>query len=294
MLTKRSLFLLLVTILMVGCESVDFYQSINPSDLYDSNYFENSLQNNLIVDSNSSSNLDNDSGLSIGMKNDLKAFDYYKIAIDNFRKKENYKIVGIGNVYSIINQKVNSTNIKNNNQYFTESLSKSSPGLINIAIGERYYKENEIKIYYGTPNETATEAKWNQDGEMVDEEEFFSRYYKKLSDPFPYIISSKTVIKEETIDKSKFKLTLDPTLSVYYYSKQMQYISQLDQLPIFSKVEFFFEIDGHYDFKTIKILEDYKTKKFLSVNCSADMRLYFSYKIASIPSLDENCSYSID
>ncbi len=294
MLSKRSLFLLLVTILMVGCESVDFYQSINPSDLYDSNYFENSLQNNLIVDSNSSSNLDNDSGLSIGMKNDLKAFDYYKIAIDNFRKKENYKIVGIGNVYSIINQKVNSTNIKNNNQYFTESLSKSSPGLINIAIGERYYKENEIKIYYGTPNETATEAKWNQDGEMVDEEEFFSRYYKKLSDPFPYIISSKTVIKEETIDKSKFKLTLDPTLSVYYYSKQMQYISQLDQLPIFSKVEFFFEIDGHYDFKTIKILEDYKTKKFLSVNCSADMRLYFSYKIASIPSLDENCSYSID
>lgn len=294
MFSKKSLFLALVSILMVGCESVDFYQSINPSDLYDSNCFGNSVLDNLIVDSNSSNYLDKSNESSNEAKNDLQALDYYKIAIDNFYKKENYKIVGIGNVYSIINQKVNSTNIKNNNRYFTESLSKSSPGLINIAIGERYYKESEIKIYNGLPNEAATEAKWNQDGETVDEEEFFSRYYKKLSDPFPYIISSKTVIQEETIDKSKFKLTLDPKLSVYYYSKQMQYISKLDQLPIFSKVEFFFEIDDNYDFKQIKILEDYKTKKILSVNCSADMRLYFSYKIASIPSLDENCSYSID
>lgn len=268
---KNLLLIGLSLFLLTGCNDDSIYNSVNPSDLYDSS----SIKDN---------------------KEDYTPYDYFLLAMDNLQKHEQYKIVGLSDVYSVINQKVNTTNIKIGEKYFTESLSKSvTSGIINIALAERYYQETDIDIYQGKISDDVKSAKWSEEKETVDEEEFFTRYAKKLSDPFPYIITSQTISEVEAIDEEEltFKFVLDPVASVYYYAIQMQYISQLDNRPTFSHVDFTFKLNENCEFETIEVNEKYTTKKMIAVDCVAKANLYFSYDGVSIPTLDEVCSYDI-
>ncbi len=269
---KKILLIGLSLVLLVGCNDDSIYNSINPDKLSDSTYQS-----------------DND-------MSHYTPYDYFSLAMNNLKNCEQYQIVGLGDVYSVINQKVNSTNSKLGSRYFTESLSKSvTSGIINIALAERYYQDENIDIYNGNVSEDVESAEWNEEKETVNEDEFFERYAKKLSDPFPYIVTLQTINDMEVLNESEltFKFSLDPIASAYYYAKQMQYISQLDNRPTFTYIDFTFSLNEYYEFEYIKVDEQYKTQKTIAVTCTAVMNLYFSYDDIAIPSLEETCSYDI-
>ncbi len=118
---------------------------------------------------------------------------------------------------SIVNQNIRGMSIRNNNNYLTESTSKSN--IVQVA-WRMYQNENEINKYAGSLGKDVEDTKYEESNvETYSHDDFKTYYGTLLNEPFIYIISDNTILQNEhtTITKNsegfKINLSLDPVKS---------------------------------------------------------------------------------
>ena len=198
---------------------------------------------------------------------------------------QNVKYIGIGQVNAAmgIKQSVRGYYLKHGNDYFFESISKSKL----VGINKRFYQgADKVTIYYGSGSDPE-KAKWDEnDREDFTIEDFTDIWGKDLSRASAFIISSKTIIADEssaTKDGNEIflSLELDPLTSVLRYVKQMKAMSDLDDYPTFHKMHIDMKLDEDLNLLWNKTYETYDVKSFgvTSKNTTGGMDETFYYDV---------------
>ena len=161
---------------------------------------------------------------------------------------------------AIVKQKVCSHDVRNGDQWYSESVFYSS---IKKG-GFRFYQNgkdgNVFRYTAQNPKEDCT-ATWSKDTEYgYTNAEFEAAWGKTLDRPIIYIISDKTVLEEsiQTVDgKYVIELELNPNKANERYSRQMISMSNLEQPPSFDLLHLTFTVDQNYNLEQVKIHEKY-------------------------------------
>lgn len=228
--------------------------------------------------------------------NSYKPYELVAIAENNVTKHKHSITVGKGEVIAAlgVKQTINAVTIVNDNNYFTENLSKSKF----VSVAKRFYqKEGQVSTYIGKlTNETC--AEWEQTAnETLSLEDHEEKWGKTLERPSIYIVSSKTILSSTLVEDDeniKITLTLDPHTSVIRYVKQMMEISNLAKPPYFHNVEITYTINNKMDLLSREIYELYDVSSFgvVSKNTKGYLLETLQYdEKAIIPTLTEHYSY---
>ena len=169
----------------------------------------------------------------------LTSYELVNLAYSNYESYENSRSFTIGSaVAAIVNQSIRGCSIREGNQYFEESLSKSN--MVGVA-ARMYQKEDTTIDLHRGESLDATTATWGDEHYEYTFDEFKNDFGKTPSTSLIYIISKKTVVAEsdkveKTSDGYKITMSLNPRKSVINYVKQMKSISNLYDYPAFSEV----------------------------------------------------------
>lgn len=171
---------------------------------------------------------------------------------------------GTANVLGIaITQDIRSTQIRDENEYFEESLSQSN--FVNIA--DRMYQKNDVIRYVGkTVSGSVDKVDSLDEGTRYSFDDYRALMGRLLSDPSSYIVSSKTVYLSDLTPSgtpTSFKKTSDGyqvelelkcynkdtagnvvNWAITNYVKQMKSISDLASYPKFSYCHLSFSLDS--------------------------------------------------
>ena len=222
------------------------------------------------------------------------------IALEKYRCCENSYSIGIGVASTVVSQTIRNAQIKNGNQYFEESISRSSM----VDIANRAYQvgiDNGVTLNKGKAN-SSEEATYDE----AKKTEFTSQNYKDaygktLDEMFIYIISNKTVLKEgcskTKLDSGEMKIVLElnPDTSTYYYKHQMQSISNLDSLPTFKSLTHTYVVDSKMNLIYSKVNEEYKASMGITVNIKNTIEYYYHpNEYYEIPDSKTQINYSIE
>lgn len=225
---------------------------------------------------------------------ELASLARYKVTQHTYAKS-----VGIGLVNAAmgIKQTIRSYYIKDNNNYFFESISKSKI----VGVNKRFYQDSEqVSIYTGSGSDPE-KATWNEnDKEILTLKDYEDIWGRELSRCTNFIISSKTSIIDQCSAKKDgnniiLSLELDPLTSVLRYVKNMKAMSNLDDYPVFHKVHIDMKLDEDLNLLWTKSDEAYDVKSFgvTSKNTTGGMEETFSYDIKEdFPDLTTDCDYS--
>ena len=215
--------------------------------------------------------------------------------LQKYRSCEHSYSVGGGVAATIVNQSVRNFQIRNGDDYFEESISKSS--MVNFANRmTQHTKEGNITLYKGS---APTDDTGSYSGES---KEYEPSAYKELlgrtlDEMFIYIISNVTTKDgkiERDGDKYVITLDLDPDFSTYRYKFQMKNISGLDELPTFSYVKLTFTFDKDMWLEKLHVDESYRAKMGVSVTITNTIDYYyFPNQEMEIPTLDTQLDYSL-
>lgn len=157
-----------------------------------------------------------------------------------------------------------------------------STGIATVAKKVEYtFGEGKYYCYEGSVNGNITTWKIRKQPESGND--FFTAdEYKELTgcnaeNPIDYIVSTKTVIKEQTNEKVgstySYTLNLDSKTSVLNYVKKMKYMSGFDY-PKFVSIELRFEVDENMNFQNIYVNENYNV---LGMGANSKYKMEFSY-----------------
>ena len=201
------------------------------------------------------------------------------------------------NSFISVHQIINACAIRNGNDYFEESLSKSNM----VGVAKRMYmsKDSGVTQYTGSITDPSY-ATW--DASKVREyskEEYVTDYGKTLDDPCIYIVSKKTILKDSasiTRDANKnyiVSVSLHPVNGVAKYVRQMKNISDLNAYPSFMYVNLTFTLNELLIPTLLHIDESYNADSKMG---SSDLRasLDITYTVddgTKIPTLTENIPY---
>ncbi len=227
----------------------------------------------------------------------LKSYEIVNLAYHNYVQYENSQSFTVGSaVAAIVNQSIRGCSIREGNQYFEESLSKSN--LVGVAARMYQKEDGSIDLHRGEAIDSVT-AKWGDEHYEYTNEEFINDFGKTPSTPLIYIVSKKTVLSgTDTVDKTDdgytIKMSLNPRKSVINYVKQMKSISNLYDYPAFNNVDLTFYINNDLLITKLHIEESYYALKEanLGADTSANVNVYYAvnggYKI---PSLSDALTY---
>lgn len=230
---------------------------------------------------------------------DISQFKPYELVNISTRKyadsQYHYSVVdGWVNASGIV-QTIKGTSIKNDTDYFNESISASS--LVKVA--RRFYQNDMdvVEVYHGTSIQNGASATWNESpNETLTSKEYEETWGKTLQRTSIYVVSSKTVLNSQltTNDDGNYSVTveLDPVLSVIRYVKQMKSMSSLDRYPKFSEVNIEFEIDKNLTLLKTTVHEKYEVFKLgLHKSDSVIEEAFYYDQQIDIPDYKTNCTY---
>lgn len=187
--------------------------------------------------------------------NDLVNIALYKYSLETYTESDvNASAVSLG-----VTQKTFGKSIKNNKQFFNESISQSSF----VKVAKRFYEdEDSVSIYSGEINNDNEGVSGNyKDKNDYTIDEYIDTWGKDLSRPVIYNISSKTTLDTSFINKTDngylVSLDLDPITSVIRYVKQMVQMSNLDTAPQFENVHIEFSLDDELNLIEMNVQESY-------------------------------------
>ncbi len=196
-----------------------------------------------------------------------------------------------------VTQKTYTHTIKNDETYFSESLSYSTF----VKIAKRFYEEDEtIDIHVGSlknSNEGLSGEYSSTPDESLTLEEYEEAWGLTLHDPLSYIISSKTTLDTSSVTKEGdnylITLDLDPTTSVLKYVKQIMKMSELSDSPEFENVHLELTLDLELNLKSTYIKEDYYVwivgKNYTDVTSIATHEVFDVEQY--VPSVNETITY---
>ena len=223
-----------------------------------------------------------------------KPYELVNIAIEKFARNEHTKTVTHGVVEAaIVKQQIFAEDVRNGNEWYTESLSYSSI----VQCGVRFYQHTDsIDEYTASKVEKSGKATFpERNKKTVTYAEHEEKWGKTLKRPVIFIISSKTVLDNTTFKTDigyDITLSLDPTLSVLRYVRQMKSISDLERYPEFKSVDVTFSLDKDLNLVQMKTVENY-TVYVVGKNESVGKLTvdYYHDVNEAIPALDSNYPY---
>lgn len=249
---------------------------------------------------------------------DIINYSLYKI---NF-SHDNVLSLSLGtSTTSIANQVIHGAYIKNNNNYFVESLSYST--FAKPAI--RMYGTSDNNQFSTTVYETESTGEFSAQytnaeiNDNLDNQQIKSQYGRLVNNPLIYIISNDSLIGntvvngttyETKIEKNAAKdgyfitTALNAAKSTVDYRIQMCSTTEMDKntdglpiKPVFNSVALTFELDLNLNIKRIRAYEQYKVSKFGWNDMYGTMNTVFRYEndslIQKIPSLEEMVNYKL-
>ncbi len=227
--------------------------------------------------------------------NEFRPYQLVRLGLLNFEKSSYAQITNTGVVNaSVANQEVYSKYIKENNSYFSESLSY---GLMKI--GWRFYQtDNEIKVYKSEGLKTSSTAKWADNAtDTFSEVSFKESWGKSMKRPFIYTLNRLTIKEESSkVEDNKFivNLSLEPDLATTNYAKQMKMTSELSAFPTFNLVNLKLTLSSDLFILKNEIYEEYNVPYgFLAVDTKGTIVEEYTYNSnISIPSLNEDINYT--
>ena len=234
-------------------------------------------------------------------KNPSKAFtpaELVNIGLEKYRQCENSYSIGIGKASTIVTQTIRNAQIKNGDEYFEESISKSSM----VSIANRVRQTNsvdEVDLYRGNAID-AESASYTDNKEAYTLEKYKEAWGKTLNEMFIYLISNKTTLEGSKVENlsngyKKVTLKLDPEISTYYYKIQMKTMSNLDRLPVFDYLTHTYVLDKNMMLVQATVEEKYQASMSVSVSITNNIDYYYhANEYLKIPQLDESVSYSIE
>jgi len=240
-----------------------------------------------------------------GTNNLFDEFEHYEVvnyAFEKYRRCENCFSTVIGLADTIVKQDIRNSAIKNGDEYFEESLSKSSV----VALSTRFRQTNknsDVTVYKGDKkalqiNSDDSIVSYNESNKELSEAEDFSNSYGRLLDEmFNYVITDKTILNSEiqkNNDSTTIVLQLDPDLSTYFYKHQMQYISNLDKLPVFSDVKVTLTLNSEYYPTHMLVDENYIATVVVDAATHGTLESFFHpNEYYKIPEINESYDYKM-
>jgi len=239
-----------------------------------------------------------------GSKEVVEAFsasDIFNYSMEKFRRCDNNYSFSIGVADTIIKQDIKSCTIKNRDNYFEESVSKSSM----VAVANRMYQngvDGDVDLYPANKdsinlNKTTIDANYDVSKKTtLGHDDYAAKYGKTIDEVFIYLVVDKT-LKESSVTKLennyRIEMKLDPDLSTYFYKYQMKAISNLDKYPVFESVSITYEVDKKLSLTKLSIDEKYKATMVVEASIHGTMdTFFFPNKVLSIPELNEQIIYS--
>ena len=226
---------------------------------------------------------------------DFSVAELINISFEKYRNCEYSYSFNVGVANTVVSQSVRNFQIRNGNEYFEESISRSSM----VKLANRMTqsgKDGNITLYSGSATSDET-ANYGSSGKEYSQEEYENYLGKTLDAMFIYVISDNTVLDgnvDKTDDGYQIELKLDPELSTYRYKRQMKNISNLDNLPSFDSVKLTYQVDKDLMLKTCHIDETYKATMGMTVTIVNDFNIYYHpNEKMEIPSLNEMLDYSV-
>lgn len=230
----------------------------------------------------------------------FSASDVLNYSMEKFRRCENSFSFTFGLADTIVKQDIRSCTIRNGNNYFEESISKSSA----VALGNRMYQENKdgnVTTYFGDSKsikigDFITTVSYSLENKKVFEhDEYRQTYGKTLDETFIYLVSEETVLESKVIKNDEtynINVTLDPVVSTYFYKLQMKNVSNLDKLPNFSSVKLEFVLTKDLSLKNLFVDEDYIATIMVDAKTHGTLEYYFyPNEFLKIPELNETLTY---
>lgn len=209
-----------------------------------------------------------------------------------------------------VDQQIRSTFIKKDNEYFEESLSKSSAVKAAWRMYETYENDDSpVTQYKGTVNESVYDSSFNEGDKTIRTRDEYKKHAGRYLDgmPFVYIVSDKCLAKESQEITSKIEtgvtktssgytieLELDPKIAVKNYVVQMQATTDLAGPPSFKFVHLTFKTDLNLNLISSKNYEKYyaKTAAGAGSNVVANVTTYYQTdNEVTIPKLNEQTEY---
>ena len=230
---------------------------------------------------------------------DFQTWELINVALEQYRNCEYSYSYSKGKAHTIVEQDIRNYQIKNGNDYFEESLSKSSM----VAVAKRMYQTNiggNVKVYDGSiPSSDVEKGIFTNTYSDMTSDEYKSYLGRTLDTMFIYAISEKTVLEQTTtkLDNGDYQLyvSLSPNTSTIDYQTQMKNISNLDQRPVFDEVKLTYVVDQNFMLKSLSVNETYTAKMTIQVSIKNDIdTYYYPNQKMDIPSFNQNTNYSLE
>ena len=218
------------------------------------------------------------------------ASDAFIIATHILNTKDYYKIIGNGimdtGLGKLGSMKLWGNAEKIDNQIHT-SIVAYNKVISKYQVGLRYDYDlltARIDFYYGKSYSDGS-ADWDIP-ENISVDEYINEWGLHPSNFFTYTISSKTAVRNDlpTISYENgeklyhYSLLLDTRTSVANYATQLKKMSQLNNYPIFSYIQFDFTLNENFDLQNVYINEKYNIYIFgVLVKCEANITYDFIY-----------------
>ena len=262
------------------------YGTVNESEITD-NTFSKTLEKYAYAKENE----------DVNYEDVLKPYEMINIAYHLYGEYEHTRSWTKGEVLAaIVTQSIRGCAIRDGNQYFEESLSKSS--MVGVATRTYVKEDTSVDLYRGDI-QSELKANWPDEHYEYTNEEYVNDFGKTPETPLIYIVSKKTVIANNssvTKDGNNYivKVSLDPVKSVLKYVRQMKTISNLYEYPSFTSVDLTATLDQNLLIKTLEVKESYSAKINAIIGSSSDASLTITYEVGGdykIPQYNEDLIY---
>ena len=224
----------------------------------------------------------------------FEPYELVNIGLYNVTQHKSIHIITSGDAIAVgVEQKIRGNFVRDNDEYFSESISSSS--LVKVAW--RFYEDSsKVDVYSGTVK-SAEVANWNEKSkEEFTLERFEETWGRTFERPNIYVISSKTILNDSLTTDSNgnyvVSLDLHTTYSVVRYVKQMQETSGLSKPPTFKSVHLDFTLTPDLEVLEKHVKESYEVMMFGKHQTDAEIVDKYNYDNNwSIPSLSEKADY---
>ena len=207
------------------------------------------------------------------------------LAFDTTFKMERLQIVGKGLVKAkalgvTVNQTIDALTIRVNDKIYFENISVSK---FAKAINRFYAVDDTIEHYQGEISGNTVSWGQNPLTDIKNMDEYQAKYSCTLTDYMTYIVSSKTVVSESSVEIDEngnyvFELELDKSKSVVNYVKNMKATGGLSEYPDFTSNPIItLTIDSNYRILTFKSRETYDAQMGITASSVGTLTNTFSY-----------------
>ncbi len=248
---------------------------------------------------------------------ELEPWEVANIGLIKFARTENHRSTAKGEAVAmgLVTQHIRSAAIRNGDQYFEESLSKSEGGL-DIQTGWRMYEdEQQVSTLYPSKEKTissdASKASWDESKKETfeDPEAFKATVGYTISGHLSnYNITEYTYVKEgddapsgvpTSLQKTDvgylLELELDVNLACEDYKVQMKHTSDLYGYPVFSFSHLQMVFDQELNLLEMTSHEKYKAAISPVISSEVEGTITTTYEsdgIFPIPGLKDNVPYA--